>query len=348
MRQILQAAITAAMLSLIPANIASAAPGPKPLFASDDVLHLTIKASLGTIPREATAKPIAGTLTVNGAATESLPVELSARGITRRRKDVCTFPPLRVDFTQKPGDASLFKGQKRLKLVTHCQRADRYQQYVLLEYAAYRLYAALTPESFGARLAEIDYVDADGSAIATRMGFFIEDVDDVARRNGQERLRGAKSITISQLNPAAAARFALYQYMVSNLDWSMTGSPPGEDCCHNSRLAVLKGATTDIVPLPYDFDYAGLVDAPYAVPPDSIKLANVRVRRYRGFCAHNEQAKAYIAELSSRRAALLTLLDKTPEMEQGSRQKAGSYLAGFFDQVATPDKVADMMGACLK
>src|SRR4051812_26065713 len=181
MRQILQAAITAAMLSLIPANVASAAPGPKPLFAGDDVLHLTIKAPLGTISREATAKPIAGTLTVNGTATESLPVELSARGITRRRKDVCTFPPLRVDFTQKPGDGSLFKGQKRLKLVTHCQRAARYQQYVLLEYAAYRLYAALTPESFGARLAKIDYVDADGSAIATRMGFFIEDVDDVAR-----------------------------------------------------------------------------------------------------------------------------------------------------------------------
>ena len=43
--------------------------------------------------------------------------------------------------------------------------------------------------------------------------------------------------------------------------------------------------------MPYDFDYSGLVDAPYAVPPDSIHLANVRVRRYRGFCLHNDRPR---------------------------------------------------------
>ena len=132
------------------------------------------------------------------------------RSTTRRRRDVCAFPPLRVEFAEKPGKSSLFRGQKRLKLVTYCQRTANFQNYVLLEYAAYRLYNALTPESFKARLARIDYTGEDGKLLINRVGFFIEDVDDVARRNGQERLRGVHQISASQLDPAAAARYAVF------------------------------------------------------------------------------------------------------------------------------------------
>ena len=35
--------------------------------------------------------------------------------------EICTFPPLRVEFAQPPAATSLFAGQKRLKLVTHCK-----------------------------------------------------------------------------------------------------------------------------------------------------------------------------------------------------------------------------------
>jgi len=100
-------------------------------------------------------------------------VTLSVRGITRRKKEICAFPPLRVEFPQKPGPDSIFKGQKRLKLVTHCQRD--YQQYLLLEYTAYRLYRALTPESFNVRLARLTIPirtakpSSHGSAFLLRM-----------------------------------------------------------------------------------------------------------------------------------------------------------------------------------
>ena len=184
-----------------------------------------------------------------------MPVTLSVRGITRRKKDICSFPPLRVEFNAKPAVTSIFKGQKSLKLVTHCQQNEAFQQYVLLEYAAYRLYNALTPESFRVRLAKIDYVDQDGHIITSRVGFFIEDVDDVAKRNGQDRLRRVNRISISQLDPAAAARLAVFQYMIGNLDWAMIASLPGEDCCHNARLIGVKGATTGLIPVPYDFDF---------------------------------------------------------------------------------------------
>jgi len=352
MGSVLKMAFAAAIFSILSwANPVRAADGPKPLFALDDVLSLSLAGPLDTISRDIAAKPVSGVLTVGGAAPETLPVTLSVRGITRRRKDICTFPPLRVEFTQKPGPSSIFKGQKRLKLVTHCQRSADFQQYVLLEYTAYRLYRALTPESFNVRLAKIDYTGKDGQALTTRLGFFIEDVDDVAKRNGQKRLRGVGRISASQLDAAAAARFAVFEYMISNLDWAMTAGPAGEDCCHNARLMGTKGATgasTGLIPVPYDFDYAGLVNAPYAVPPDGIHVANVKVRRYRGFCAHNEEAKAFLAQISTLRASLMAILDETPQLEDRTRRNAAGYLGDFFAEAGSPSKVADFMKVCLR
>jgi hypothetical protein len=352
MRLALKMALAAATLAALSgANPARAAADPKPLFASDDVLSLTLTGPLDTMSRDKGAKPVSGVLIVGGATPETLPVSLSVRGITRRKKEVCSFPPLRVEFTQKPGPSSIFKGQKHLKLVTHCQRIADYQQYLLLEYAAYRLYRALTPESFNVRLAKIAYTGKDGQALTTRLGFFIEDVDDVAKRNGQQRLRVVGKISASQLDAAAAARYAVFEYMISNLDWAMTAGPAGTDCCHNARLLGAEGATgaaTGLIPVPYDFDYAGLVNAPYAVPPDGVRVTSVKVRRYGGFCAHDEQAKAFLAQIAARRASLMAILSETPQLEDRTRRNAAGYLGDFFEEAGSPSRVADLMKVCLR
>ena len=347
MRLILQAALAVTAFSILSwANPAAADP-PKRLFASDDMLHLTIRGPVGRMSRAADAKPVPGLLTVEGAAPESLPVQLSVRSLTRRQKDICPFPPLRVEFTGKPAATSIFKGQGGLKLVTHCRPAENFQQFILLEYAAYLLYNALTPDSFDARLAMIDYVSEDGHAVTSRLGFFIEDVDDVAQRNEQKRLRGENRVSARQLDSKAAARFALFEYMIGNLDWAMNAAPAGDDCCHNSRLVGMKGTTTGLIPVPYDFDFSGLVNTPYAVPPPSIKVANVRVRRYRGFCQHNEQAQAVAADLVARRASLIAILDRIPQLDSSSRQRAANYLGEFFDHIGSPPQVAEILKTCL-
>jgi len=74
----------------------------------------------------------------------------------------------------------------------------------------------------------------------------------VVKRNEQERLRGVKRISASQLDAAAAARYAVFEYMISNLDWAMTAGPAGADCCHNARLMGAKGVTgasTGLIPV---------------------------------------------------------------------------------------------------
>jgi hypothetical protein len=343
-------ALAIAALMLVGAAGAADAKEPKeakPLFAADEPIKLTLKGPINDLARGSRAKDktIQATLSVQG---ESLPVTLSARGITRRMAEVCPFPPIRVVFPDKPPSGSLFKGQKELKLVTHCRPAESFQQYVLLEYAAYRIYNQLTPLSFRARLATIDYVDAAGKPMTTRVGYFLEDIDDVAKRNGLKRVKVQGRIPVAQLSAPDAARFVLFEYMISNLDWAMTAGPAGTNCCHNSRPVAPEGATANFAPVPYDFDFSGMVDAPYATPPEGIKVANVRVRVYRGFCAHNDAVQAEAAALAPKRAALIGVLDTIPELSPGSRQKASDYLGGFFDQIGSPQGVAKLQSVCLK
>ncbi|MBI1361226.1 MAG: hypothetical protein GC155_13195 [Alphaproteobacteria bacterium] len=349
MRRLFQpAGLAVAVLLTFAAASPATAIEPQPLFATSEPIRLTIKGPIGKLPRKGSddvTEP--GSLIVQGSATETLAIELSTRGLTRRKDDVCSFPPLRVEFVEKPPADSLFKGQKRLKLVTHCQSKASFQQYVLLEYAAYRMYNVLTPVSFDVRLATIDYVDNSGRLVTTRVGYFIEDVDDVAKRNGLKRLRTNDALAIAQLNPHDAERFAIFQYMIGNLDWAMTAGPAGADCCHNSRPFGQAGAITNLTPTPYDFDFSGMVDAPYAVPPDSINLASVRIRKYRGFCRHNEQASGVAAELIAQKAAILGVLDETPQLDEASRKKARAYLTGSFDQIGKPQELAKLLKGCL-
>lgn len=329
------------MISWITSAALAAAAPPTPLFASDTPLRLTITAPMGKIASDRSGKPYQGTVAVAGSG-ESHPVALSARGITRRQSDICQFPPLRLDFPGRLSEGSVFARQNRLKLVTHCRRDAGFQQRVLLEYAAYRLLNALTPLSFRVRLATIDYVDAGGKPVLTRAGFLIEDDSDVAARNGLVRATSGFQIPRSRIEPVAGARFAVFNYLIGNLDWSMRAGPAGDRCCHNGRLfAASADGNAVAAPVPYDFDFSGLVDAPYATPPEGIKARSVRDRVYRGYCAHVPQAQTAAAEIVARRAELLAVLATIPGLDERTRGRAATYLEGGFNDLASGKPLND-------
>lgn len=333
----------ALVLAAAPAAVAAAAP-PKPLFASDDTIHIVIRGPITSFVRNRAEQPRPATLTVGG---ESLPVNLSVRGITRRMADICAFPPLRVEFTRPPAATSPFAGQKRLKLVTHCRQSESFQQYLLLEYAAYRMYQQLTPRSFRVRLARVDYVQDDGRPYVSRLGFFLEDTGDVAKRNGLREVHAPDAIPTTSLTARDAARYTMFQHMLGNHDWSMHAGPKGEDCCHNAKLIggpwTISGAT---IPIPYDFDFSGFVDAPYATPPDELHITDVRRRVFRGNCFQNRESAAVAAEMRAAQPQLLSTLAATPGLEPKTLGRAQSYLAGFFAQIATDADVSALLKRC--
>ena len=323
-----------ALAALILAAPLQAAEPAKPLFAADDAIRITIRGPVDTIAKATEESQVSypGSVTVAGTA-DALPVQLAQRGITRRKSDVCQFPPLRVTFTVPPPAGSLFAGQRRLKLITHCRPSEAFQQYVLMEYATYTLYNQLTPLSFRARLAKIDYVADNGAPIISRFGFFLEPIDDVARRNGLREAKMGARIPVASLSAVDSGRVGVFEYMIGNLDWAMQAGPAGDDCCHNNPL-VGPGAA-GLVPVPYDWDFSGLVDTPYATPPDTVNVNSVRHRRYRGFCRFNKEAQAAIGAIRAQQTSLMATFAKVPGLDPKTAKKASAYLGSFFADIAS-------------
>lgn len=339
-------AVSGPALAQAPAP-ATVQPRPSPLFASDAPIRLAIQGPVRKVVNRAerSTSPEAATLVLAGPS-ESLPIRLAARGLSRRTGDICQFPPLRVEFAAPPAATSLFAGQRRLKLVTHCRSSSGFQQHLLMEYAAYKIFNQLTPLSYRVRLAMVDYAEPDGKVSTSRWGFFIEDLDDVARRNGLVEARVGDRILATQLEPRQAARLALFQYMIGNLDWSMRAGPQGEGCCHNSRL--LTGRGVQLIPVSYDFDYSGMVDAPYALPPDQVPVKNVRTRYYMGYCRHNREAMAAAAEFRAKRAAIESTFAQVPDLSEGTKRKALNFLGDFFEDIATEQSMrAQVLKDCI-
>lgn len=308
-----------------------------PLFQSDDVISVRIDAPFSTLMRGAKRSTAGHPATLTPRGEAAMPIELSPRGKSRRA--LCRFAPLRVRFNEKPNAASIFKGQKGLKLVTHCQTSSVYQQYVALEYSAYKMLNVLTPDSLKVRMANIQYVDSkSGKVRAEKFGFFIEDTDEAAKRTGKKELDIIGSVA-GRLDPVAAARTELFQYMIGNLDWSVRVASQGADCCHNAKLiGPDKTSHTGLIPVPYDFDSSGLVDAVHAAPPDGLKVRSVRTRLYRGFCSRNDTVRAEAARFLQKRSGLMAALETTPGLDEKRKRKARSYMNEFFDTLSNPEK----------
>jgi hypothetical protein len=329
--------LAAIFVALACASPAAAQGKITPLFADHAPLDIVIEGPVRTIVRQAerSTDPHPATLTANG---ETHTIALAARGLSRRKRDNCQFPPLSIEFAAKPADTSLFDGQRKLKLVAHCRDSDQFEQLVFKEYTAYRLYNRLTDESLKVRLARIRYLD-EGKEVAFRWGFLIEDVDDAAKRVGAKETE-ATGLSAAALDPADAARYVVFQYLIGNTDWDMSIGPQQGDCCHNSKLiGATKEARNGLTPVPYDFDNAGLVDAPYAVPVEFLRIRSVRERRYRGLCLHNAEVRRAVADFIAARPTLEAEIGAIPGLSVRSRSTLLGYLASFFEDVATPDKV---------
>lgn len=328
--------------------LASPAAAKSALFSDEAPLQLVISAPFPALVRAAKSgtNPFPATLSVMDGAgpAQTIPIQLRPRGLTRRTGGYCAFPPLSLNFDKAAVKGTVFQGQKRLKLVTYCNTPADQEQRIVLEYLVYRLYNLVTPLSYRVRAADVTYRNGDREGGLTRFGFLIEDIDDVADRNQREELEAkSKQVSAAQLDPRAAGRAALLEFMVGNLDWDFLAAPGGENCCHNSRFLAAKDATpqtaTAVVPLPYDFDYSGFVDAPYAVVPEGLKVTSVTDRLYRGYCVSAGQMPAVIDEFRGKRAEMMAVINGDPRLNPRFRAKAARFMEGFFAVLDDPAKV---------
>jgi hypothetical protein len=306
-----------------------------PLFQTTTPLEFTLTSSFSVLNKDhnpESAKRYPGVLTVAGTdgKPHDLKVQLSARGHFRRMARNCSWVPVRIEFEKEGLAGTPFEGQSTLKLGTGCEDSKEFEQITLREYLAYPLYAMTTPLSFRARLAKATYVeDKTQKKLTTRTALLIEHDSDVAKRF-EGRIVEIPRIEFKDLDPESLTRSMLYEYAVGNTDVSIYA-------LHNVK--VVQRPDRKLYLAPYDFDLAGLVHAPYAVPDRRLGLRTVLDRLYRGPCRTVEEFEAIAAGFREKKADMLGLIDSMKELDGSNRNEMKDYLEAFFRAVDKPDSI---------
>ena len=295
------------------------------LFGSDEPLEFTLTADFkATFKSRDTLKVKSqkATLTVKDSSGNpvQIPIEIAPRGHFRLRADVCNFPPIRLIFPDKGMKGTPFAGQKSLKLGTHCNQRDKeYAEIPVREYAAYETLNMMTDWSYKARLAKVTYVQpGDEKDQATKYGLLIEDESDMAKRNGG-RIFTVRGGTFSDMDPQQTAAISVFAYYLGNTDWSLYS-------LHNIRLVIVGDR---YVPVPYDFDWSGVVFARYAKPDPRLGIPTVQDRLFRGPCLTPADLAPILAKYNERRADIKALYARLP-LDDGYRRRAMDYIEDFY------------------
>lgn len=256
-----------------------------------------------------------------------IPVQLRTRGHYRLANRNCSFVPLRLDFKKSEVKETVFDGQDKLKLVTHCQSNPLYEEYMIREYLAYKVHNLITPRSYRARLARVTYVDsATGKEIETRNGVFIEHEDDVAKRMEGE-IAEVRRALFDDVDPNQILELAIFAAFIGHVDWSLAA-------LHNVRL--VRQQNGNFMPVLYDMDFTGLVSTKYSIPDPRLGIRSVKDRLYRGPCKDPTELAAFFGAYRDNKDAILKLYDETPGLDARYRNDAKNWLTQWFKLLESP------------
>lgn len=281
---------------------------------------------------------VPGILDWDGADSGSIPVEITTRGHFRLKPVNCGFPGLKVRFPREQAQDTLWEGHGTIDLGTHCRSGSaRYMQIPLQEALVYRVYNMITDSSFRVRPVKATYVDTgDDNKTVDAPAFFIEDDDDLAARTGMKSIE-RQGVRFLDLAPEQAAQISIFLYLIGNTDWSLP-------YLHNVQLFDMRGS---LVAVPYDFDWAGIVDAPYAVPDFRLKIRSVRDRLWRGPCLSNEAIQDALQRYRERKEAIYALYTTAQGLDPKLVKSSLEYLDAFYKTINSPKDVErEMRSVC--
>ena len=316
----------------------------EPFYAAPDLFEFKLTTNIKRVRADKQDKAPWRAATVSFTDASGKQVEIPSRVRTRGiwRLKNCEFPPLRMNFTSEATKGTLLEGVDKPKLVNFCENTDAYEQLIMQELQLYRIYSVLTPASHRARLARITYADsASGRTHATRVGIVIEEPEVMAARLGGELVE-IKGATSHDLQPSQDVLASVFQYLIGNTDWSTNG-------LHNMEL--VRQEDGDHLPIPYDFDFAGAIDAPYATVDPKLKVQRVRQRVYRGYCHPPEEFEKVFTLFNEKKPAIYALYSDAigSRLSKRTADLTLKYFDDFYETINDPKRAKkQIIDACLK
>ena len=331
-----QAAIVAASIFAgVVAGAAAATPAAaQRLFRSTDPVEVTFTTSLKNLVKERDSlklNPHPALMTYKDSAGKevNVPVTLKARGHFRRQARNCDFPPISWQAKKNDVNNTLFQGNSKMKITTNCRPGNAdYEQYIIGEYAVYRMYQAISPLHFRTRLAHITYKDSAGpksSPDVVSWAFFIEDDGEMLRQNKLAALKQTGAL-FDDVEQKQLMTTMLFEYMIGNTDASIA-------MLHNIVIA-RDSVTQNLMPVAYDFDWSGVVNPRYAFPDAKLKIKRVTDRLHRGPCKTLAEWKPVFAQFLAKKTAVDSIYASIPQLNPTRAKDSKSFLDDFWKTIS--------------
>jgi hypothetical protein len=295
------------------------------LFDSDDPLQITLRFDISAYKKnKSDVEYLNAILTYHTSETDSINknIKVRARGEIRRT-GICDFPPLLLNFKMKDSIGGEFTGINKLKIVPYCKVG--YEDYVLREYLVYKLYNLLTDNSFRVRLFKINYINtAKKGKPISQYGFALEPISLLEKRTHSKQVK-SQNLTQRNIKPDMMDRFAIFNYMIGNTDWSVP--------IRHNALVLSQGGSDNAelgIIIPFDFDYAGLVNTEYATPFETLPIKTVRERLYLALCRSEDEFTNALKEFADKKDQFYKLINDFPYLSARSKKDIINFLGGFF------------------
>lgn len=252
---------------------------------------------------------------------QSWKTDVKVRGKYRRTQ--CeAMPPLKLDFSKKALKSAGLAEFDDMKLVTHCIENDaEAKQLLLKEYLAYKLYNEITAASFEVQFLKITYIDSKTGKKKKNFAFLIEDTAELRARINAKKWK-ADSILVypNNIDQEQLKKVALFESMIGNVDWDYRRG-------HNVKALEKNGKAIFI---PYDFDFSGLVAAPYATLKTEIGQLSMNDRFYLAQPNDLDDLEEAMMLLKNHQEDFIEIIKKVKHLNLHSKREAVEYINNFF------------------
>jgi hypothetical protein len=112
--------------------------------------------------------------------------------------------------------------------------------------------------------------------------------------------------------------------MIGNADYSIMSR-------HNVKLLKLKDLSVEQpIPVPYDFDYTGIVNASYAIPGENLGIEKITDRYFTGPCRTAEEYQLALDVFIQKKKAIYELVNSFPYAGEKIKKEVLKYINEFY------------------
>jgi len=128
-------------------------------------------------------------------------------------------------------------------------------------------------------------------------------------------------------------KMAVFQYMIGNTDWSVQYQ-------QNIKLITVDSTSLPVT-VPYDFDHAGIVRAPYANPAPELQMSSTLERRYRGYCMSDmNQFTTVFETFNQLKNDFYAIYKGNSLLSKSYLNQTLKFLDQFYETINDPKKAA--------